>query len=211
MPRKKSVRPKLFKSNSATKSTMKRLGDTLVQKTLDAGMDAARDALPNDTNVVRKPKYLQVTEKRMNKLGIIDLKPYFKKSPKTKRTKSGGWYLTVPISIKKKDMSRRMYDQLRLERIAPSTQKTVISDYLYDRRRTSESSALNYKPKSNNVTKTRTGKNRHSYVAYRTVTDKSPASSWVINRGKVNKDDHSKTFVKNVDRLMKWKMKNGWS
>ncbi|AYJ75161.1 hypothetical protein BSP36_074 [Bacillus phage BSP36] len=211
MPRKKSIRPKLFQSNAATKKTMQKFGNALVQKTLDAGMEAARGALPNDVEVSRKPKYLQITEKRANKRGVIDLKPYFMRSSHKKVSKKGGWYLTVPIAIKKKQMSRRMYDQLRAVNMSSNTQKTVISDYLYDRRKLSEAPDLNYTPKTNNVTKQRIGRNRHAYVAYRTVSSKSPANSWIINRSRVNESDTSKTFVRNVGKLMRWKMKNGWS
>ncbi|QQO40612.1 hypothetical protein 015DV002_175 [Bacillus phage 015DV002] len=210
MAGRKSIRPKLFQNNASTKSTMQKFGNALVQKTLNAGMEAINSSRPNDIEVIRKPKYLEVTEARLNKLGVIDLKPYFAHSSKKKMKKDGGWYLKIPISRKKKGMSRRMYDQLRQVNISPNNQRTVVSDYLYDRRRNSDATMLNYKPKSKNITKQRIGKNRHSYTAYRTVSDKSPASSWIINRSRVNTDDTSKTFIKNVDRLIKWKMKNGW-
>ena len=85
---------------------------------------------------------------------------------------------------------------------------TVVSDYLYDRRRASDASMLNYEPKSKNITKTMGENGRSTYVAFRTVSSKSPANSWIINRDKVNEKDTSKTFVKNVDQVMKWKMRN---
>jgi len=203
-------RPKLFQSKQATKSIMERIGNVLVEKTLDAGMQAIRGQNPKDIKVSRKPKYLEVTEERLNKLGVIDLKPYFSKSSHKIRKKGGGWYLRIPIPRRKKNMSSRMYNQLRSINIAPEQQRTVISDYLYDRRRESGSTMLNYEPKSYNISKQRTGKRKHTYVAYRTVSNDSPPSSWILNRDKVNETDTSKTFVKNVDRLMKWKMKNGW-
>lgn len=210
MAGRKSIRPKLFQNNASTKSTMQKFGNALVQKTLNAGMEAINSSRPNDIEVTRKPKYLEVTEARLNKLGVIDLKPYFAHSNKKKMKKGGGWYLRIPISRKKKGMSRRMYDQIRQVNMSSSNQRTVVSDYLYDRRRNSDATMLNYTPKSKNITKQRIGKNRHSYTAYRTVSDKSPANSWIINRSRVNTDDTSKTFIKNVDRLIKWKMKNGW-
>jgi hypothetical protein len=210
MARRKSQRPKLFQNKQAPKKAMDNVGKAFIQKTLDAGVEAANQQKDKNMQVVRKPKYLEVTEKRLNKLGVIDLKPYFARSSKRKTKKDGGWYLTVPIQVKKKDMSRRMYDQLRTINIAPDNQRTVISDYLYDRRQASDSNLLNYTPVSYNITKQKIGKRKHSYVAYRTVSDKSPASSWIVNRKAVNKDDTSKTFIRNVNRLMKWKMKNGW-
>ncbi|AFQ96536.1 hypothetical protein [Bacillus phage vB_BceM_Bc431v3] len=205
----KARRPRLFKSNNAIKTAMTNLGDNLAQDVLDTGMKAVIDSKPKNVSAKRMPKYLQLTEERLEKLEVIDLKPYFAKSSKRKTKKDGGWYLTVPIRRKARGMSRRMYEQLRAVDIGDSPKQTVVSDYLYDRRRQSDASLLNYTPKSNNITKMKSGSNRHDYVAFRTVSDKSPAGSWIINRDKVNKDDTSKTFIANVNRLMKWKMKNG--
>ncbi|AIW03458.1 hypothetical protein CPT_Moonbeam60 [Bacillus phage Moonbeam] len=213
MARRKSKRPKLFESKQAPKRAMDNVGKAFINKTLDAGMQAAQDQKPNkDTQIKvnRKPKYLEVTEKRLTKMGVVDLKPFFSHSRSRKLKKGGGWYVRIPIKVKKKDMSRRMYDQLRTINISPDNQRTVISDYLYDRRQASDSSLLNYTPVSYNITKQKTGKRKHTYVAFRTVSDKSPTSSWIINRDKVNTDDTSKTFIRNVNRLMKWKAKNGW-
>jgi len=189
---------------------MQNIGDALVDGTLSAGMDAIRQQDSNDIEIKKKPKYLEVTERRMHKLDVIDLKPYFARSSKKERKKDGGWYLTIPIKRKTRDMSRRMYDQLRSIDMSPNERQTVVSDYLYDRRRDSDASMLNYTPRSKNIEKRRSGNNRHTYTAFRTVSDESPANSWMINRQNVNEKDTSKTFVKNVDRLMKWKMKNGW-
>ncbi|AHN66555.1 hypothetical protein Bcp1_078 [Bacillus phage Bcp1] len=205
----KARRPRLLKSSNAIKTAMTNLGDNLAQDVLDTGMKTIIESKPKNISAKRMPKYLKLTEERLEKLEVIDLKPYFAKSSKRKTKKDGGWYLTVPIRRKARGMSRRMYEQLRAVDIGDSTNKTVVSDYLYDRRRQSDASLLNYTPKSNNINKMKVGRNRHDYVAFRTVSDKSPASSWIINRDKVNKDDTSKTFVANVNRLMKWKMKNG--
>lgn len=205
----KARRPRLLGSSRTIKTGMRNLGDNLAQDVLDTGMKTIIESKPKNISAKRMPKYLKLTEERLQKLEVIDLKPYFAKSSKRKTKKDGGWYLTVPIRRKARGMSRRMYEQLRAVDIGDSTNQTVVSDYLYDRRRQSDASLLNYTPKSNNINKMKVGRNRHDYVAFRTVSDKSPASSWIINRDKVNKDDTSKTFVANVNRLMKWKMKNG--
>lgn len=207
-------RPSLFKDKQTTRERLQKIGDALVEGTLDAGLEAARKHKPNAT-VKRMPKYLQVTEKRLHeKLGVIDLKPYFARSKYAKPRKfGGGWYLRVPIRRKARSMSRRMYEELRAVQVPPGVQKvTVVSNYLYDRRRDSEAKMLNYTPRSHLIEKRRIGTagNRHVYTAFRTVSDKSPANSWIVNRHKVNVQDTSKTFVRNVDRLIKWKMRNGW-
>ncbi|AGT13651.1 hypothetical protein BigBertha_78 [Bacillus phage BigBertha] len=209
MVRKNNRRPRLFQSQSQMKKALTNLGNNLSNQVLDETAQAIAKSKPQGMEVKRKPKYLQVTEKRLDSMGVIDLKPYFAQSSKRKTSKDGGWYLTVPIRRKARGMSRRMYEQLRAIDIQPNTRKTVISDYLYDKRESSDAGMLNYTPTSNNITKIKVGNNRHDYVAFRTVSDKSPASSWIVNRGKVTVNNTSKTFVSNVNRLMKWNMKNG--
>lgn len=204
-------RPKLFENKQSVKKAMQNLGNHLVQDTLDTGMKAILRAKPDDMEVERMPKYLKLTQKRLNTLGVIDLKPYFARSSKRKASKDGGWHLVVPIKYGGRNLkkyNRKLYEELRAVDLGGARSKTVISDYLYDRRRESDATLLNYKPRSKTITKIRTGKNRHVYVAFRTVSNKSPMSSWIINRGKVTVDNTSKTFIRNVNRLMRWKMKN---
>lgn len=205
MVRRKAVRPALFTH------PQKILGD-LTRAMVDEILSDAEDtALRSGAEVKRMPNYLQVTESRMAKNGVIDLKPFFARSSKKKYNKQGQWYMYIPISMKTRDMSRRLYDELRA---VPTTgkSKTVAMDYLYDRRKQSPAVAnINYNPKSKNVTiiPQKWGKGtRNQYVAFRTVNANSPANSWIINRSKVSNDNMSKTMLANIDRLMKWKMKN---
>lgn len=208
---KKAKRPSLFQNPQKTKQAMKNLGAALTNNMLDGTMQAIAKAQPQDISAQRMPKYLKLTQTRLDNLEVIDLKPFFQRSSKAKKKKDGGWYMVVPIKLgarKTKKKNRKLYEELRAVDLGGDESKTIISDYLYDKRRQSDATMLNYTPRSSNVTKIRTGKNRHDYVAFRTVSDKSPMSSWIINRDKVNSDDTSKTFVRNVNRLMKWKMRN---
>jgi hypothetical protein len=207
----KGQRPNLFRDSSAPKRHMDGLSNALEQGMINAGAKAADQSGDENTEVKRMPKYLQVTQKRMEKQGVIDLKPFFARSSKRTPTKSGGWKLVVPIARTRRGMSERGYRDVNRQSIAPNESKTIISRYLYDGRKESAASELNYTPKSNNITKIRQGKKRHTYVAFRTVSDKSPANSWIINRDRVSEDNTSKTMIENVNRLMRWKMKNGWS
>src|SRR5690606_17089334 len=113
MAKRRAIRPKLFQSNEATKKYMDNFAHNKVQSVLDGAMKSIEKAKPDNVEIVRKPKYIKVTEDRMRKIGVIDLKPYFAKSPHRKQSKGGGWYLTVPIKRTKRSMSRRMYEQLR--------------------------------------------------------------------------------------------------
>lgn len=200
-------RPSLFQPGKG-KQLLHNLGDGLVNDTLSSTMKSIIKTQPQDVEVKQMPKYLKVTEKRLDSMGVIDLKPFFANSADAKQSKKGGWYVVVPIRRKTRGMSRRMYDQLRSVEVEPGSSTTVATDYLYDRRRASGATMLNYEPQSNNITKEAGSNGRSSYVAYRTVSDKSPMNSWILNRDKVNKDDTSKTFVRNVDKLIRWKMKN---
>nr|DAI05684.1 MAG TPA: hypothetical protein [Herelleviridae sp.] len=205
MARRRGERPELFRD---AKAILGNLSRAVVDEVLS---DAQNVALGEGASVQRMPNYLIVTESRMAKSGVIDLKPFFAKSSKKKYNKKGEWYLYIPIKMKTRGMSRRLYDDLRS---VPTGTKpiTVKTDFLYDRRKQSPSvSSINYKPKSTNVTilpnKWGDGK-RNTYVAFRTVNANSPANSWIINRDKVSSDTMSKTMLANIDRLMKWKLKN---
>lgn len=202
---KKGQRPALFTS---PKEMLGNLTRAMVDEILS---DAQDQALRAGADVQRMPTYLQVTESRMAKSGVIDLKPFFARSSKKKYNKKGEWYLYIPIQIKTRKMSRRLYDDLRS---FPTNGRpiTVKMDYLYDRRKQSPAvQSINYSPKSKNVTiiPREWGEGtRNTYVTFRTVNANSPANSWIINRSKVNSDDMSKTMLANIDRLMKWKLKN---
>lgn len=202
---KKGQRPALFTS---PKEMLGNLTRAMVDEILS---DAQDQALRAGADVQRMPNYLQVTESRMAKSGVIDLKPFFARSSKKKYNKKGEWYLYIPIQIKTRKMSRRLYDDLRS---FPTNGRpvTVKMDYLYDRRKQSPAvQSINYRPKSKNVTiiPREWGEGtRNTYVTFRTVNANSPANSWIINRSKVNSDDMSKTMLANIDRLMKWKLKN---
>lgn len=201
----KKRRPPLFED---PQGTMGRMAEAMRN---DMYRDVAKGINPDEAEIKRMPKYLQVTEKRMRNMGVIDLKPYFRKSPHAEQKDDGGWFMRVPIRRRKSSMSSRNYEELRQQDITPQTEKKVYSKYLFDRRQVSEAQNLNYVPRSNMITKRREVENqqkKHTYTAWRTVSDKSPANSWIVNRQKISESNSSKTMVKNVDRLMKWKMKN---
>lgn len=204
----KGNRPTLFTDSKRI------LGDLTNSVTAEVIQAGATQAINAGAEVKVMPHYLEVTEVGMAKKGVIDLKPFFAKSDKRKYNKKGEWYLYIPMQMKTRDMSRRLYDDLRSVPMGEYTgTKTVAADYLYDRRRGVSPSvqSINYTPKSKNVTIMQRewgDSTRNSYVLFRTVNAKSPASSWIINRDKVNEDNMSKTMLANINRLMNWKMKN---
>lgn len=201
-------KPSLFKDPKKALDAMAR---QVIDESLTSAQDYAMRNSGGQMEIVRMPKYLQVTKKRAAKHGVIDLKPFFARSSHKKYNRFGQWYMTVPLSKKTRKMSRRMYDDLR-SRPIDDKPITVSTKYLYDRYKQSPSSSLiNYKPKSLNITiqpKKWGNGTRRTYVSFRTVNAKSPVNSWIVNRERVNEDEMSKTLIANIDRLIKWKLKH---
>jgi len=152
---------------------------------------------------------------------VIDLKEQFKRSPKRKRSKDGGWYLVVPIRLytsrsrhrESSGMSSRLYKDLNSRAMEEGqNSRNIVSDYLYDNRKgnTSATKELQYTPRSNNITKMKnnsmTGRG-NKYVAFRTVSDKSHPSSWIVNRQKSNPFDQDDETKRIMDAVKKYNRK----
>ncbi|QQV88484.1 hypothetical protein [Staphylococcus phage ZCSS1] len=204
MARIKGNRPKMFKE---PKKVGRRAISAIQGEILDNLQQTAMRV--DDVYIKRMPNYLEITERKLEEKGVVDLKKAFATSSKKKRTKDGGWYLVVPIRLKTSKMSRKTYQDLRkLE--TPSGQKTTLTDYLegLEKNQVTHASMVPNTPYKN-TTKIKRKKDRSaSYFMFRTVSNKSPANAWVLNRDKVNKDNFSNTTMKHVQSLMKWKMNN---
>lgn len=149
--------------------------------------------------------------KRMVNRGVIDLKPFFAKSPKAKRMKGGGWFLVVPISKTTRSMiktlGRKTYDNIR-EEFSGSFASTKSVDGLFDVKNARQNTinALDYRPTSTNVSKNSrrqsNGKIVGSYVMFRTVSSKSAPSSWVLNKNNINNDNTSDRLQNDINALI---------
>lgn len=151
--------------------------------------------------------------KRMTNRGVIDLKPFFKRSRKTKSLKGGGWYLRVPIQPTTrqfiKTFGRRKYDEMKQQFIdGDNTVDTISVNELFAKpnAKMNTLSTLSYKPKSNNVTRTRyttsTGKERNTYALIRTVSSNSAPTSWVLNRNNMNEENTSQRLQDDIQALI---------
>lgn len=140
---------------------------------------------------------------------VIDLKPHFQASSKAKKTKKGGWYLVVPIkryeptSTKSNRMSEEEYEMLK----GVQMHQTVVDEYLLaDRDWTSPIRSLSYEPpRRQNITR-KPKRNKQGvpmggsqFIAFRTVSNKSNPSSWIVNRQKADQDN----FYKYADAITK--------
>lgn len=132
---------------------------------------------------------------RLNKVEFIDMKEAFARSSKAKQKKDGGWYLIVPLGTKARDLkavSSSKYNQLREAEIGKTLgMGDSIPRYqaiLQHEDQTGIISDLRYDWKSTNVTKVGSG-GRGSYIAFRTVSDKSDPTSWILGRQAYNEND----------------------
>lgn len=166
----------------------------------------------DDVYIKRMPNYLQITEKKLEDNGIVDLKKAFAKSSKKRKTKGGGWYLIVPIRIKTSQMSKKTYQDMRSLYIPESGgQASTLTDYLQaiDKGRDIKHPSLIPQKPQDTMTKVRKkNKKQASYFVFRTISNKSPANAWVLNRDKATSERFSDTTMKNIRALMNWKMKN---
>lgn len=171
-----------------------------------------------DAEVIVNKASIQISREAEEDKKVIDMKPFFRKSPKAKRTEKGGWYLIVPIrrytgrnaDVREKasGMSNRLYKDLNKRPGGIGGQTTVISDYLYDNRKGNFSPVpeLNYKPKSHNITKMENKRGRGStYVSFRVVGSKSAPNSWLINRQHADGENLTEEVQKIVDAMKTWK------
>ena len=157
---------------------------------------------------------MEVTIGRLSKLGVIDMKPFFMRSSKVKRKKNGGWYLVIPINMSSRGIiqnsGRGVYDRVvkTFSDLAPTTSATVNIDGLLKRQYPYDTiNLLQPSAPSGNITATKKPNGRNSYVAFRTVSDKSSPTSWVLNRNNVNKDNTSPNFEHEIGVLIRKRIK----
>ena len=217
--------------------TGKKIEETFTQQTLDLAFDevkneklskiakGAQRLVEEDGNAhMRRIKDGFSVYESEDRNKPIDLKPYFRRSSKTRRNRKGQWYLVVPMRIMthnpdKPDsagrMSRRQYTETLSKFKAldsgESRTQTIVSDYLYDNRRPGSSTftGLNYEPLAKNKGGHKisaeqdptTG--RRKYTAFRTVGAFSKPSSWILNREYATNDNLTENLRKLVREVSK--------
>lgn len=125
-----------------------------------------------------------------NSIGFYDLKTAFARSPKAKTSKSGGWYLVIPIKNKAKQLRSAYGSNLwntisHTEFGTTSGQDANIARFQKILMNSSMSnSPLAYQWKSANVTRVQMGNSatRGQYINFRTVSDKSNPNSFLVSR-----------------------------
>ena len=144
---------------------------------------------------VRVPNYIKITIDVSEAMTPYDLKPSFANSPKAKTTKYGGWYLIVPISRKVSSMSDYVLNQANnIEITNPNNNSgTGYIDMLYGLRGGSNIIRMfdqNQKT-GGNLTRFSHSDGTSNFIAFRTVSDKSPEDSWWVGLNSISHGDNS--------------------
>lgn len=185
-----------------------------IDSILSGTSDPVKVRIAQQNNIVKIS--IEAKDKKKQEKRLIDLKPFFKKNSEPRHDKDGnvvGWYKIVPMRIKtyknaesnnkSNEMSKRMYSKA----LRDAPMGTFYSDYMYDGRETrlSRVKELNYEPKSYAITKLKDNKtnNQTRYIAFRTVSDLSPANSWLLNRSSVKSKKRANPEILKIVALMK--------
>lgn len=141
-------------------------------------------------------------------LGFVDLKPAFRNSSNVRYSKSAhDWYMIVPIRRKVKSMSSSLYKRARQIEV----NSTAYLDNLLEERQPAFSPYGTIPTNYNNGKQNLGGNltriankngNGSSYVAFRTVSAKSPMNSWIV-RYNLNTDEKDmKTLSDIIDKVV---------
>ncbi len=152
------------------------------------------DAVQTDNHNNISIAYRIIQEQGTQKTGFYDLKTAFARSPKTKQSKAGGWYLKIPISQKavtfRSAYGRKLWDTISHTQFGSTSgqqanlarfQKILMNSNM-------NSTPIAYQWKSTNVTRVPFGSSqkRGSYISFRTVSNRSNSNSWLLNRNSIN-------------------------
>lgn len=210
----------LQKMLQTSPSTFHRYAQEAFASPLFADMESLIDA-DDDAHIISvNSNRMEYAIKRMVNRGVIDLKPFFKRSSSRREMeKGGGWFVIVPIQPTTREMikslGRKTYDNIRSAFQAEGDMSSTLSiDGLFDvqNARMNTLDALHYTPKSNNVTQAgarqKSGKIVNTYTFFRTVSSNSAPSSWLLNRNNLNNENTSKRLQDDINALIHKRMKS---
>ncbi|MBT9670586.1 hypothetical protein GPK34_00845 [Secundilactobacillus kimchicus] len=147
-------------------------------------------------------------------VGFLDLKQFFAQSSKAKQKKNGGWYLIVPIQQKAKNLRavapRSIWNQISHMNFGSTGQLSAKdgTNLLAQGLQSDQSnviSPLTYSWKSTNITRVapQSGKGTHGhYIAFRTVSDKSDPSSWIMGRQAFTNDNTTANQQADISNML---------
>lgn len=149
-----------------------------------------------------------------NSIGFYDLKTAFARSPKAKTSKSGGWYLVIPIKNKAKQLRSAYGSNLwntisHTEFGTTSGQQANIARFQKILMNSDmNNTPLAYQWKSANVTRVQMGNSatRGQYINFRTVSNKSNPNSWLISQDSmeqaINQNTNSEAEAQQVAKIV---------
>ena len=133
---------------------------------------------------------------------FYDMKPAFARSKKVKYTPAGNWYLIVPIHRQTKSMDSYVYKQAMAMQSSISGVTERIEGLYGDR--TQVDSPYGAVPFNTDTGGNLTRYQRNGYsdfIAFRTVSSKSPSNSW-IRKINVSKKEENSSLIAKLDELI---------
>lgn len=146
--------------------------------------------------------YKVLTDAENNKVQFFDLKPYFQRSAKAKISKNGGWYLKIPIRHTaaqfRSAYGSKAWNQISHVQFGTTVNPDVNMQRLQKVLSNSgglASNPLGYQWQSSSITRipSANGGNRGSYIQFRTVSNRSNSSSWIVGRKSIEQGINNNT------------------
>lgn len=164
------------------------------QDALLAGKKVAEDL--GATAKIVNNRYLDVDFQEEDSNKTIDLKTAFERGASARKKADGSWYTIVPISRKASSLTKQAYSEVKDIKSPVSTTKYI--DILYGGQSLGSDSLTEFgittQVHGGNLTKIMQGNSRGQYFAFRTVSDKSKPSSWLLlkDRAEAQRKDQEK-------------------
>lgn len=171
--------------------------------------DTATTLSKSGATVTITSKRMEATIGKLANRGVVDLKPFFMRSSKVKRKKNGGWYLVIPMNISSRSIirtsGRATYDRIvkQFSSLSPGEQSTLNVEGMLQRVQHTTLPSLVPPAPYSNITAKKHSNGRNTYTMFRTVSDKSAPTSWVLNRNNVNQNNTSQTLEHEVGVLIR--------
>lgn len=136
----------------------------------------------------------------VNNTPLYDMKPAFEHSNKVQYTKEGSWYLVVPIARQTSSMNSQLQENVARAFSGALNFSTQYIDSLVTQR--SQIGLPTLSQQSGNLTKMKDNIGRTNYMAFRTVSAKSPIDSWIIGRNQIN-DQKTDAIINSIEDVIR--------
>ncbi len=174
--------------------------EKLTEKMIDAAFLAASEVADSVGIKHKQSGHTFSIYVPVNNNPMYDMKPAFEHSSKVQYTKEGSWYLIVPIARQTSSMSSQLQKNVEKAFSGALNFSTQYIDSLVSQR--SQIGLPVITKQSGNLTKMKDNLGRTNYMAFRTVSAKSPIDSWIIGRNQLN-DQKTDAIIDSIEDVIR--------